>query len=650
MILRNIFRKFSTATGAAVSKDMLMKLRKKTSFSFVNCRKALEKFHYDFELAEKWLYETAQKEGWQKAAKLASRKACQGLVATFCEKNLGILVEVNCETDFVAKNEQFQNLVRAVTVSCYEQFQHQSLFPKNEALFNKCKMPSDYLESIEVNFENHRKPVKELMATSMVYFGEKINLRRSTVLTVTDEIFLINYAHPRRSTDDEKILLGQYGAIVAFQTANTVLDEEEKKLIGKQLCQHIVGMNPTSIGDCNAVSNEKSENTGNNKMQSKSNENDIEEEDDDDAESFQRTELNNETELMHQSFLLAPNMTVADYAKCKQIDVLDFERFQVGETLNVEKKQRIVLFRIQIRIFQSPHFVNSCNFKMLFFIIFTCLHYTTAHNITDDMITQWLDSMAKLDKFTSRQFELVLDFQIAADKANGPLDKLVKYVSPEALQLPSVRALFDLAKYYTPQLGIKEDETAEKMQKIEAFLDEVMKSNVIKLLVNHFKLAGFQEADTIDEFRKWIKKKWFTTYARRNEEGINDSSLFEHFFFGETVEDEEKVLGLHYWLRYVLLESEGQITYLGYKMKEAESYATVAYKWNGYRKDSGTMLLRTTPEFEIALFSIGYLLKPKRIHFGRCTFAVASHEAEENGIKYYTSTFVKSPKCKKLKA
>ncbi|KRY00287.1 Elongation factor Ts, mitochondrial [Trichinella pseudospiralis] len=527
MILRNIFRKFSTATGAAVSKDMLMKLRKKTSFSFVNCRKALEKFHYDFELAEKWLYETAQKEGWQKAAKLASRKACQGLVATFCEKNLGILVEVNCETDFVAKNEQFQNLVRAVTVSCYEQLQHQSLFPKNEALFNK----------------------------------------------------------------------------------------EEKKLIGKQLCQHIVGMNPTSIGDCNAVSNEKSENTGNNKMQSKSNENDIEEEDDDDAESFQRTELNNETELMHQSFLLAPNMTVADYAKCKQIDVLDFERFQ-----------------------------------MLFFIIFTCLHYTTAHNITDDMITQWLDSMAKLDKFTSRQFELVLDFQIAADKANGPLDKLVKYVSPEALQLPSVRALFDLAKYYTPQLGIKEDETAEKMQKIEAFLDEVMKSNVIKLLVNHFKLAGFQEANTIDEFRKWIKKKWFTTYARRNEEGINDSSLFEHFFFGETVEDEEKVLGLHYWLRYVLLESEGQITYLGYKMKEAESYATVAYKWNGYRKDSGTMLLRTTPEFEIALFSIGYLLKPKRIHFGRCTFAVASHKAEENGIKYYTSTFVKSPKCKKLKA
>ncbi|KRZ06545.1 Elongation factor Ts, mitochondrial [Trichinella zimbabwensis] len=615
MILCNIFRKFSTVTDAAISKDMLKKLRKKTSFSFVNCRKALEKFHYDFELAEKWLYETAQKEGWQKAAKLATRNACQGLVATFCQKNLGILVEVNCETDFVAKNEQFQNLVRAVTVSCYEQLQHQSLFPKNQALFNKCKIPSDYLESIEVNFEKHRKPVKELMATSMVHFGEKINLRRSTVLTVTDEIFLINYAHPRHSTDDEKILLGQYGAIVAFQTANTVLDEEEKKLIGKQLCQHIVGMNPTSIGDCNAVSNEKSENTENSKMQCKNNENDIEEEDVDDAESFQRTELNNETELMRQSFLLAPNMTVADYAKCKQIDVLDFERFQ-----------------------------------MLFFIIFTCLHYATAHNITDDMITQWLDSMAKLDKFTARQFELVLDFQIAADKANGPLDKLVKYVSPEALQLPTVQALFDLAKYYTPQLGIKEDETAEKMQKIEAFLDEVMKSNVIKLLVHHFKLAGFQEADTVDEFRQWIKKTWFTTYARRNEEGINDSSLFEHFFFGETVEDEEKVLGLHYWLRYFLLENAGQITYLGYKMKETESYATVAYKWNGFRKDSGTMLLRTTPEFEIALFSIGYLLKPKRIHFGRCTFVIASHEAEENGIKYYTSTFVKSPKCKKPKA
>ncbi|KRY16131.1 Elongation factor Ts, mitochondrial [Trichinella patagoniensis] len=616
MLLRHIFRKFSTATGAAVSKEMLMKLRKKTSFSFANCRKALEKFHYDFELAEKWLYETAQTEGWQKAAKLATRKACQGLVATYCDKNFGILVEVNCETDFVAKNEQFQNLVRAVTVSCHEQLQHQqSLFLKNETLFNKCKIPSDYLESIEVNFEKNRKPVKELMATSMVHFGEKINLRRSTILTVADEIFLVNYAHPRCSAGEEKILLGQYGAIVAFQTASTIVDEEEKKLIGKQLCQHIVGMNPTSIGEFDAGSNEKPENTANSKVQKETNENDIEEEDDDDAESFQRTELNNETELMRQSFLLAPNMTVADYAKCKQIAVLDFERFQ-----------------------------------MLFFIIFTCLHHATAYNITDDMITQWLDSMAKLDKFSSRQFELVLDFQIAADKATEPLDKLIKYLSPEALKLPTVQALFDLASFYTPKLGIQEDETPEKMQKIEAFLDEVMKSSIIRLLVNHFKLAGVQEVDTIDEFRMWIKKKWFTTYARRNEEGINDSSLFEHFFFGEIVEEEEKVLGLHYWLRYFLLESAGEITYLGYKMKEAESYATVAYKWNGYRKDSGSMLLRTTPEFEIALFSMGYLFKPKRIQFGRCTFAIASHEAEENGIKYYTSTFVKSPKCKKPKA
>ncbi|KAL1232362.1 Elongation factor Ts [Trichinella spiralis] len=592
MLLRNIFRKFSTATGAAVSKEMLMKLRKKTSFSFVNCRKALEKFHYDFELAEKWLYETAQKEGWQKAAKLATRKACQGLVATFCDKNFGILVEVNCETDFVAKNEQFQNLVRAVTVSCHEQLQHQqSLFPKKEALFNKCKIPSDYLESIEVNFEKNRKPVNELMATSMVHFGEKINLRRSTILTVADEIFLVNYAHPRCSAGDEKILLGQYGAIVAFQTANTIVDEEEKKLIGKQLCQHIVA---------------------NSKMQNETNESDTEEEDDDDAESFQRTELNNETELMRQSFLLAPNMTVADYAKCKQIVVLDFERFQVGETLNLEEK--------------STTFT-----RMLFFIIFTCLHHATAYNITDDMITH-------------------SGLPDCCRQSTGPLDKLIKHLSPEALKLPTVQALFDLVNFYTPKLGIQEDETPEKMQKIEAFLDEVMKSNVIRLLVNHFKLAGVQEVDTIDEFRMWIKKKWFTTYARRNEEGINDSSLFEHFFFGEIVEEEEKVLGLHYWMRYFLLESAGQITYLGYKMKEAESYATVAYKWNGFRKDSGTMLLRTTPEFEIALFSMGYLFRPKRIQFGRCTFAVASHEAEENGIMYYTSTFVKSPKCKKPKA
>nr|XP_045007890.1 elongation factor Ts, mitochondrial isoform X4 [Jaculus jaculus]XP_045007892.1 elongation factor Ts, mitochondrial isoform X4 [Jaculus jaculus] len=97
-------------------KELLMKLRRKTGYSFVNCKKALETCGGDLKQAEVWLHKQAQKEGWSKAAKLHGRKTKEGLIGLLQEGNISVLVEVNCETDFVSRNLKFQQLVQQVAV------------------------------------------------------------------------------------------------------------------------------------------------------------------------------------------------------------------------------------------------------------------------------------------------------------------------------------------------------------------------------------------------------------------------------------------------------------------------------------------------------------------------------------------------------
>ncbi|XP_059259569.1 elongation factor Ts, mitochondrial isoform X4 [Mustela nigripes] len=103
-------------SSAASSKELLMKLRRKTGYSFVNCKKALETCGGDLKQAESWLHKQAQKEGWSRAAKLHGRKTKEGLIGLLQEGNTTVLVEVNCETDFVSRNLKFQQLVQQVAL------------------------------------------------------------------------------------------------------------------------------------------------------------------------------------------------------------------------------------------------------------------------------------------------------------------------------------------------------------------------------------------------------------------------------------------------------------------------------------------------------------------------------------------------------
>lgn len=140
MLLQQFARAFHTTriALAGVEKSALASLRKKTGYTFANCKKALEKHNNDINAvsikftvlyvfylqfffylqAEKWLHEQAQSLGWSKATKLAERTTAQGLVGVLIHGNIGAMVEVNCETDFVARNEHFKNFVDHVSRIC----------------------------------------------------------------------------------------------------------------------------------------------------------------------------------------------------------------------------------------------------------------------------------------------------------------------------------------------------------------------------------------------------------------------------------------------------------------------------------------------------------------------------------------------------
>ncbi|KAL3281628.1 hypothetical protein HHI36_004834 [Cryptolaemus montrouzieri] len=102
----------------AREKSALATLRKKTGYSISNCKKALEMHNNDLGAAENWLQDQAQALGWKKASKVEGRLTAQGLIGVIVKNPYAALIELNCETDFVAKSKEFKHMVEVAAYSC----------------------------------------------------------------------------------------------------------------------------------------------------------------------------------------------------------------------------------------------------------------------------------------------------------------------------------------------------------------------------------------------------------------------------------------------------------------------------------------------------------------------------------------------------
>ncbi len=200
----------TTITAAQVKE-----LRDKTGAGMMDCKTALTETQGDLEQAVDWL----RKKGLSKAAKKADRIAADGLIGVVAKGQSGAVVEVNSETDFVARNETFQDLVRQIT----------SQAPAAKGSLEK--LLATTFPGKSVTIDEH---VKEMIGT----IGENLSVRRTAALEVTEGL-VASYVHNRVADG-----VGKIGVLVALESKGSA---DKLADVGRQLALHIAAANPQAV-------------------------------------------------------------------------------------------------------------------------------------------------------------------------------------------------------------------------------------------------------------------------------------------------------------------------------------------------------------------------------------------------------------------
>ena len=276
-----------------ISASMVKELREASGAGMLDCKKALEATNGNMEEAITWLRE----KGISKAAKKASRIAAEGLGLTKINGNKAIIVEVNSETDFVAKNEEFKNLVSEIA---------------DTILNSEAKTVEEAL-----NLESNGKTLSDLIAEKVGTIGEKLTLRRFEVVTKEDNQIFGTYSH-----------MG--GKIVTL----TVMDGSDEEL-AKDIAMQAAAMKPLYLNRDEVPSDEierektilteQAENEGLNENK---------------LPMIVNGRLNKYFEevcLVDQGFIKENKMKVSKYVESKKSTIIKFVRYEVGE--GIEKRE-----------------------------------------------------------------------------------------------------------------------------------------------------------------------------------------------------------------------------------------------------------------------------------------------------------------------
>ena len=198
-----------------ITAGMVKQLRDSTGVGMMDCKKALAETNGDMEAAVDWL----RTRGLAKAAKKADRVAAEGLVGVATAGTKASVVEVNSETDFVARNEQFQAIVGNVAKLALD-------------------ADGDVVKLGEMPFPGSGHSVSAELTEAIAKIGENMNLRRTETVSVSDGV-VESYVH-----NAVKAGLGKIGILVALESTG---DKAALSALGKQLAMHIAATNPLSI-------------------------------------------------------------------------------------------------------------------------------------------------------------------------------------------------------------------------------------------------------------------------------------------------------------------------------------------------------------------------------------------------------------------
>lgn len=279
---------------ANITAKLVKELRDMTGVGMMDAKKALVEVEGDIDKAVDFLRE----KGLAKAAKKADRIAAEGVTATYVDGNTAALIELNSETDFVAKNDKFQALVATVVKAIAQ------------------AKPATMEEALAVKVDD--KTIEELILEGTTVIGEKLSLRRFEVLTKADGDAFGEYLH----------MGGRIGVL-------TVIEGSDDSVAAKDVAMHVAAINPRYVSR-EDVSEEDYKHEEKIQTEIALNEGkpvNI-------VEKMIKGRMNKylaEISLTEQAFVKNPDQTVAEFVASKGGKVKTFVRYEVGE--GMEKRQ-----------------------------------------------------------------------------------------------------------------------------------------------------------------------------------------------------------------------------------------------------------------------------------------------------------------------
>ncbi len=292
----------------SISASMVKELREKTNAGMMDCKKALEEAKGDFEAAIEWL----RVKGLSSAAKKSDRIAAEGSVYTETNGKVGVVVEVNSETDFVARNENFKDFVKNIAAHVAENNEQVHIL---EQMYSKNK-------SVKIG---------DLLKETIAKIGENVVVRRGEKYVATANSYVHTYTHGE----------GKIGVLIEVVSENPAhVQSAELKTFAQDVCLHIAAMNPMALSQDQmkpeVVAKEKEILKAKNLEQGKK------------AEMIDKIvegqirKFLAENCLLEQQFVKNPDVKIADYAKetgkklSTTVTVKRFVRYELGA--GIEKK------------------------------------------------------------------------------------------------------------------------------------------------------------------------------------------------------------------------------------------------------------------------------------------------------------------------
>jgi len=278
----------------AITAAMVKELRDSTGAGMMDAKKALTENNGDMEASVDWL----RTKGLAKAAKKSGRTAAEGLVAVAVNGGKGVAVEVNSETDFVAKNADFQKMVASIA---------------------EVALGTDDVDALKAS-DMDGKSVEQTVTDAVAIIGENMSVRRMATI---EGPCVVNYVHNAAAPG-----MGNIGVLVALSGDN--------EAFGRQVAMHIAAANPASLSeadlDPSVVEKEKTVQM------------DIARESGKPEAVIEKMIVGRmkkymaEVTLLNQQFVVNPDLTVAAAAAEAGVEITGYVRLEVGEGIEVEKE------------------------------------------------------------------------------------------------------------------------------------------------------------------------------------------------------------------------------------------------------------------------------------------------------------------------